>query len=123
MTTHDRLCHPDLELRVTINGEVIFGPVQAMLLEAIHSTGSISAAHRQLGMSYAHVWNMVAALNDVFFPPVIDPVRGGRRGGGAVLTQEGHKVLSSYQRLEELSHKVARTELLAISNAVGINRR
>jgi len=122
MTAHNGPCHPDLELRVTINGEVIIGPVQAMLLEAIHFTGSISAAHRKLGVSYAHLWKMVAALNDVFSPPLIDPVRGGARGGGAVLTPEGHKILGSYRRLEELSHKVARTQLLVISNAVGKDR-
>ena len=123
MTTHDRSCHPDLELRVTINGEVIIGPVQAMLLEAIQSSGSISAAHRQLGMSYAHVWKMVAGLNDVFSPPLIDAVRGGARGGGAVLTQQGHKVLSSYRHLEELSRELTRTQLLVIGDAVGMNRR
>jgi hypothetical protein len=70
MTRHDRRLHPDLELRVTIDGQVIIGPIQAMLLEAIRSTGSISAAHRKLGISYAHVWKMVAAMNATFAPPL-----------------------------------------------------
>ena len=46
MTKRNRRLKSDLELRVTIDGQVIIGPIQAMLLDAIRSTGSISAAHR-----------------------------------------------------------------------------
>jgi molybdate transport system regulatory protein len=101
-----------------MDGELVLGPIQAMLLEAIRTTGSISAAHRKLGISYAHVWKMVAALNELFSPPLVDPIRGGARGGGAVLTQQGHKILKSYRRLEELSQELARTQLLVIRRAI-----
>ena len=102
---------------MTIDGQVIIGPIQAMLLEAIRSTGSIPAAHRELGISYAHVWKLVAAMNQVFSPPLVDPIRGGARGGGALLTQQGHKVLSSYRRMEELSRDLVRNEMLVIGRA------
>jgi molybdate transport system regulatory protein len=117
MTRRNRRLRPDLELRVTIDGQVIIGPIQAMLLEAIRSTGSISAAHRELGISYAHVWKLVAAMNQAFSPPLVDPIRGGARGGGALLTQQGHKVLSSYRRMEELSRDLVRNEMLVIGRA------
>src|SRR4051794_32650213 len=71
MTKRNRRCRPDLELRVTIDGQVIIGPIQAMLLEAIRSTGSISAAHRELGKSYAHVWKLTAAMNEMLDPPLV----------------------------------------------------
>ena len=118
MAIRNQPCHPDLELRVTIDGELVLGPIQAKLLEAIRTTGSISAAHRKLGISYAHVWKMVAALNELFSPPLVDSIRGGARGGGAVLTQQGHKILNSYRRLEELSQELARTQLLVIRRAI-----
>jgi molybdate transport repressor ModE-like protein len=52
-------------------------------------------------------------------PPLVDPIRGGARGGGAILTQQGHTVLNSYRRLEEQSRDLARTQLLVIGRAAG----
>jgi molybdate transport system regulatory protein len=119
MTKRNRRFKPDLELRVTIDGQVIIGPLQAMLLEAIRSTGSISAAHRELGKSYAHVWKLVAAMNEVFDPPLVGPIRGGAHGGGAILTEQGCKVLEAFRRLEGLSSTQGLAELLVISRAAG----
>ena len=70
-----------------MDGNVIIGPIQAMLLEAMNSSGSIAAAHRELGISYAHVWKLVTAMNQTFSPPLVEPIRGGARGGGAILTK------------------------------------
>jgi molybdate transport system regulatory protein len=72
MTRRNRRTGPDLELRVMVDGQVAIGPVQAMLLEAIRSTGSIAAAQRQIGASYAHVWKLMAAMNKAFTPPLVD---------------------------------------------------
>jgi molybdate transport system regulatory protein len=117
MTRRNRRARPDLELHVVMDGHVVIGPVQATLLEAIRATGSIAAAQRQIGASYAHVWKLVAAMNQVFSPPLVAPVRGGARGGGATLTEQGHKVLDSFRRLEVLSMIEGHAELLVISRA------
>jgi molybdate transport system regulatory protein len=117
MTWRKRPLKPDLELRVMVDGQFVIGPIQAMLLEAIDSTGSISAAQRQLGASYPHVWKLVAAMNEAFSPPLVDPIRGGARGGGAMLTEQGRKVLESFRRLEGLSKTKGYAELLVISQA------
>jgi molybdate transport system regulatory protein len=117
MTKRNRRFKPDLELRVTIDGQVMIGPIQAKLLEAIRSTGSISAAHRKLGISYAHVWKLVAAMNEIFDPPLVDPIRGGTRGGGAILTKQGIKILDSFRHLEGLSKAQGVAELLVIGRA------
>jgi molybdate transport system regulatory protein len=119
MTNRNRRLKPDLELRVTIDGQVIIGPIQAMLLEAVRSIGSIAAAHRQMGKSYAHVWKLVAAMNAMFDPPLVGPVRGGAQGGGAVLTEQGRKVLEAFRCLEGLARTQGRAELLVISRAAG----
>ena len=88
MTRRNGRPRTDLELRVTMDGQVIIGPLQAMLLEEIRITGSIAAAQRRLGASYAYVWRLVAAMNAIFSPPLVDPIRGGARGGGAILTAQ-----------------------------------
>jgi molybdate transport system regulatory protein len=117
MTRRNRRPRSDLELHVMVDGQEVIGPVQAMLLEAIRSTGSIAAAQRQIGASYAHVWKLVAAMNEAFSPPLVEPIRGGARGGGATLTEQGHKVLDSFRRLEDLSKTEGHAELLVISRA------
>jgi molybdate transport system regulatory protein len=118
MTPRNQRQRPDLELRVMVDGQAVIGPVQAMLLEAIHQTGSISAAHRLTGASYAHVWKLVAAMNKAFSPPLVEPIHGGARGGGAMLTEQGRKVLNSFRRLEKLSKSEGHAELLVISRAM-----
>jgi molybdate transport system regulatory protein len=117
MTRRNGRPRTDLELRVTMDGQVIIGPLQAMLLEEIRITGSIAAAQRRLGASYAYVWRLVAAMNAIFSPPLVDPIRGGARGGGAILTAQGHKVLDSFRRLESLARADGRAELLSIEKA------
>src|ERR1700760_4485636 len=119
MARRSRRRSPDLELHVMVDGQVIIGPVQAMLLEAIRSAGSIAAAQRKIGASYAHLWKLVAAMNEVFAPPLVEPTRGGAKGGGATLTEQGHKVLDSLRRLEDLSITRGHEELLVISQAAG----
>lgn len=98
-----------------VDGHEVIGPVQATVLEAIHATGSISAAQRHIGASYAYVWKLVAAMNEAFFPPLVVPIHGGARGGGAVLTEQGRKVLNSFRRLEDLSKANGHAELAVIT--------
>jgi molybdate transport system regulatory protein len=117
MTRRNRRVRSDLDLRVMVDGQMVIGPVQAALLEAIRTTGSIAAAQRQIGASYAYVWKLVAAMNETFAPPLVEPIRGGARGGGAMLTEQGHKVLDSFRRLEDQSKARGHAELLVISRA------
>jgi molybdate transport system regulatory protein len=117
MARRIRRPRPDLELRVMVDGQVVIGPVQATLLEAIRATGSIAPAQRQIGASYAHVWKLVAAMNEVFAPPLVEPIRGGPRGGGALLTEQVHKVLESFRWPKNLSTTRVHEDLLVISRA------
>ena len=118
MTGCNWRARPDLELRVMVDGQVVIGPIQAALLEAILAAGSIAAAQRRIGASFAHVWKLVAAMNEAFASPLVEPIRGGARGGDAMLTEQGHKVLDSFRRLEGLSKTQGHAEqLLVISRA------
>jgi len=76
------------------------GPGKAALAEAIDRTGSISAAAREMGMSYRRAWQLVEALNRSFLEPVIATEVGGRRGGGAIVTEFGRRVVARYRAME-----------------------
>lgn len=77
------------------------GRGKIQLMELIADTGSISAAGRAMDMSYRRAWLLVDALNHMFTHPVIESQRGGKQGGGAVLTDFGVALLERYRGMEE----------------------
>ena len=53
-----------LTLRVLGKSAAAMGPGKAELVERIGRTGSISAAAREMGMSYRRAWQLVESLNE-----------------------------------------------------------
>ena len=90
------------------------GPGKIDLLEAIARSGSITAAARELGMSYRRAWLLVDTMNRCFARPVVDAEAGGRRGGGARLTRSGEEVVRRYRRVEQHAARAGREDLRAI---------
>lgn len=90
-----------LTLRVLGPDGPAMGPGKAELIERIGKTGSISAAAREMGMSYRRAWQLVEALNKTFSSAVVTTAIGGTRGGGAEVTAFGKKVVAEYRRMEE----------------------
>lgn len=70
------------------------------MLEAIIVTGSITAAARSLGYSYKAVWDAVAAINNLLPRPAVIAQAGGARGGNAQVTEDGHRLIRDFRRLE-----------------------
>lgn len=91
-----------LRIRILFGDDAMLGPGKADLLERIRETGSIAAAGRAMAMSYKRAWSLVEELNGAFREPLVDPSRGGPKGGGARLTETGEAVLSNYRKLEEI---------------------
>lgn len=91
---------PRLRLRIVFDGRDMIGPGKAELLERIARCGSIAAAGREMGMSYKRAWELVGTLNAMFRDPLVDSIRGGPGGGGAVLTDTGRAVLDLYRGVE-----------------------
>jgi len=52
-----------LSIRIDLPSGSRIGPGKIALLEAIQSTGSISAAARSIGMSYRRAWLLVEEIN------------------------------------------------------------
>ncbi len=49
----------NIKIRLMAGNEIAMGPGKAELLEAIEKTGSISAAAREMNMSYRRAWQLV----------------------------------------------------------------
>jgi molybdate transport system regulatory protein len=80
---------------------IAFGPGKADLLQAIEQCGSISAAAREMGMSYRRAWLLVEEMNSCFSTALVSTATGGARGGGAVVTEFGQAVLARYRRMQK----------------------
>ena len=81
------------------------------LLEAIRDHGSISAGARAMGISFRSGWDAVSVLNNLFPAPLVIAHPGGRDGGGASLSAEGHAVVASFRAVEAALRQV--TERIA----------
>ena len=90
-----------VNIRITFDMAPVFGPGKALLLENIKETGSISAGARKIGMSYRRAWLLVNSMNQNFSKPLVSLTTGGKGGGGALLPNQGEKVLSLYRKMEK----------------------
>ena len=88
------------QIRIMFRKAIAMGPGKADLLRAIDETGSISAAARQMEMSYRRAWLLVDTMNQAFKSPVVVTLTGGKAGGGAAVTEFGKVVLQRYSDME-----------------------
>jgi len=108
--------HPDgLQGSLWLNdSQSAFATDQVNLLRAIGETGSISAAAKEVGISYKTAWDRVDAINNMTAEPVVVRAAGGVQGGGTSLTEYGKEIVRGFvamQReheafLRQLSRKV-----------------
>ena len=85
-----------LWIRLTLPGVGQIGPGKIELLRKIREHKSISAAAREMKMSYRRAWLLVDDLNSAFRQPVVEKWMGGKSRGGATLTPTGEKLVESY---------------------------
>ena len=106
-----------LKLSIVFESGARIGPGKAELLESIRQTGSISAAARDMNMSYKRAWVLLDSMNRAFKEPVVEAITGGPRGGGAVLTPFGADVLDRYQRIVAVANTAAADDLSVLGRA------
>ena len=102
---------PKPRLRILLGAAIAIGPGKADLLEAIDRCGSISAAARELGMSYRRAWQLADVMNRSFRERLVEAGTGGKRGGGAILTPFGREVLARYRAMEGKAAKSIAAEV------------
>ena len=85
---------------VEIGGKPAITEAGADLLEQIAICGSLSEAARRLHFSYRRAWLLAEAMNHRWPGPLVRTSIGGRRGGGATVSELGRHVLSAYRDLQ-----------------------
>jgi len=109
-------CRP--RIRIKAGKDIALGPGKVDLLEAIETTGSISAAARELGLSYRRAWDLVDTMNHCFKHPLVARVKGGKGGGGAQLTDEGRNILKLYRTMETKALKAIGPEWKTVQKSL-----
>jgi molybdate transport system regulatory protein len=107
-----------LSIRIDLDSGGRIGPGKIALLEAIRSTGSISAGARRIGMSYRRAWLLVEETNRILRKPAVEAETGGKRGGGAVVTPMGRRIIALYRGIEERAQAAAGYKSRAIGKLV-----
>lgn len=108
-----------LWIRLTLPGVGQIGPGKIELLRKIREHRSISAAAREMNMSYRRAWLLVDDLNTAFRQPVVVKWMGGSSQGGASLTPTGEKLVESYDVVvarAESANRMLLDELVDIAN-------
>ena len=109
---------PRLTLRIDFEGNRAIGPGKIKLLELIDALGSISAAGRQMNMSYRRAWLLVDSLNQSFRRPVVTSQVGGAHGGGAALTELGCAVVRHYRAVEAAAQAAGAAHIGALASSL-----
>jgi molybdate transport system regulatory protein len=104
------------QIRVMFRKAIAMGPGKADLLRAIDETGSISAAARQMEMSYRRAWLLVDTMNQAFKSPIVVTLTGGKAGGGAAVTEFGKEVLRRYSAMEAKASASVAKELRSFTD-------
>ena len=100
MISYDGL-KPEQSIWISKGGERYFGPGVERLLDGVKRTGSLSAAAREMNMSYTKAWRITKRSEKLSGCKLLESKAGGARGGGAQLTNEGEQLLSDYVAFRE----------------------
>lgn len=82
-------------------GKLAFGAGKCLILKEIARTGSINKAAKNLDMSYRHAWSYISSAEKRLGEPLLVKVKGGEKGGGAILTDYAKNLLEKFGRLED----------------------
>jgi len=104
-----------VRIRVDFGPGLAIGPGKIALLEAIHRSGSLARAARELDMSYRRAWLLLQSLNASVNAPVTVASKGGSGGGGAHLTPVGLDLIKRYRDFERRVSQEAVIEFQAFS--------
>ncbi len=83
------------------DGELVFGIGKCLILKAIGETGSINKAAKKMEMSYRHAWSYVRSAERRLGKPLLVKIKGGKEGGGAVLTDYAKDLVEKFEKLEQ----------------------
>lgn len=83
------------------DGKLVFGIGKTLILKTISQTGSINKAAKIMNMSYRHAWSYIRSAEKRLGEPLLIKIKGGKEGGGAVLTDYAKDLLRKFTELEQ----------------------
>ena len=92
----DQALRPVITARLYKEGKC-FGPGVAMLLRRVRTLRSLRAAAMDMDMAYSKAWTILRNAESQLGVKLLQSRTGGRHGGGAVLTEEGERLLTAYE--------------------------
>lgn len=81
------------ELGNVLNSEKI------KLLKLIHSSGSLTSAANEMGVSYRKAWGTINDIEKLLEFKLVCKHRGGVNGGETTLTEDGLKLIEAHEEL------------------------
>ncbi|MBE0650747.1 MAG: LysR family transcriptional regulator [Bacteroidales bacterium] len=92
----------NIRFRVWVDkGELPYlGIGRIVLLENIIEHGSITKGAEAINMSYRKAWQLVEDMNKLSNKPLVEKRLGGKEGGGAIVTDEGRKIIKKFYELQ-----------------------
>ena len=112
---------PGVRTKLFIADETI-GLGKIDLLEKLGEAGSISAAARQMGMSYKRARFLLNSMQSGFREPLFVAERGGLKRGGTTLTPLGGDLIRRYRSQVKIVD-VQSTEILAWMSSVQFEKQ
>ena len=95
-------------LALRSEGRFLVGRDRIKLLEAVAEHGSIAKAAKAIGYSYKTAWDSVNAINNLLPRPAFVKQAGGPGGGGgATITDEGRRLITTFHALEEKLSRIS----------------
>ena len=88
----------------------LVGKGRIELLERIKESGSIAQSAKAMKMSYRQAWQMVKEMNERSDSPFVRKQHGGKKGGGANLTEAGERAIQNYHELEQKIRELISSE-------------
>jgi len=80
----------------TDDGRPVLGDGRLEILEAIARTGSLSAAARELGMSYRSLWGKLRTAEERLGFTLVVGTAGGEHHGGSSLTDDARALVAAF---------------------------
>jgi molybdate transport system regulatory protein len=108
---------PRIKVWVESEGNAVLGDFRVDLLRCIQDTGSLSAAAKELGLSYRRAWDKVRDMERNLGAELVLTEKGGNRRGGSRLTRRAETLIAQYERFRKRMEGDLRTEFARAFNA------
>ena len=104
--------------KIWIEGKdgTFLGIGRLILLKKIQECGSILKAAKAMNMSYKKAWELIDSINKQAKSPVVIAKKGGKKGGGTVLTEKGKKLIKEFEELQQRFEEFLNNEIKKLSS-------